>query len=206
MSENNWQNELSYNLNHVYTEQIGNAEVAIGAHSDLSTASMELFDKSLALTSDLKRLPVIRSVAISPEFARTLAGALAASGIVFSVWSIAVWNGEYTVTELDGYISNHEETEHGLLWHLTACIFYNTTSGIFTITYSNPVWPYRGGILAENELTLHSYWGLDANVAGTALPADTAFARFYIEVDWVPVSKKEFEAFVLEAYYARDKR
>ena len=51
--------KVNKDLTHIYHNHVYSEEVAIGADSGRSEINHELFEKSLALTSDLKRLPFL---------------------------------------------------------------------------------------------------------------------------------------------------
>ena len=182
--------KLGYNLNHIYNDTIGNAQVEVGSKSQVNRQEINLFDKSLALTSDLKRLPVLRSFDINILLDTGILTQMSASGWMLCRIDAALYNCK---------ISNISEEYR--IGKVVAYVYYDGTSANCMIQVGNLEWDLEGGLLLYDKITMSCNIYGNANV-DPAIPAGEVNADFDIEIDWVKVTKSEFEDYLLEHVYA----
>jgi hypothetical protein len=195
---------VKYNLNHIYAQAIGNENIAIGASETVEVVDFVLFEKSLALTGDLKRLPVIRSISIEVNYGVLWAGQLAGTGQNTIRAECCVFNKEFTEAELEAIFTAAEmyDPKNDILWSNYKMAHYEAANNIGFVQQGCSVWPFKGGVLAKNQLTISLQTEIPANAAGADFDADTITAIVFFEIDWVPVSANEFKEFILESVYA----
>lgn len=199
---------IKYNLNHIYVQPIGNEAVVIGQDETVEVVELTLFEKSLALTGDLKRLPVIRSINIQINPEVKIFGKLAAAGNNMLKAECLVFNKAFSEAELEAIWAAEEQyaPKHDLVWSNFMVFVYDqlAQASICAFTDANATWPFRGGIMAKNILTLSFDIELGVVAAGADLDADLVTAVVYVEIDWVPISTNEFKEYILESVYTED--
>jgi hypothetical protein len=195
-----------YNLNHIYVTPIGNEAVVIGADQSIEIVELTLFEKSLALTSDLKRLPIIRGITIQLVPEATFCGYSNTCGVPGVKAECLVYNKTFTEAEIEAIFAANEQydNKNDLLWCDHLLVQYILASSVLSITRNNAVWPFRGGVLADNVMTIALDLHMSGNVSTSDFPADEIKAIVFCEVDWVPISSKEFQEYILENVYAED--
>lgn len=191
-----------YNLNHIYYRRLSPGNLAVGFHVEIDHYTEMLFEKSLALTSDLKRLPILRSIAITEIISRLAGAELQASGVNFATIYILILNETLTAGELQAIFENAEFEDHDVIY--SACISIVQSGGVITThTMNESSWDFEGGLLLDNEITIGIITQTATDVAVAQLPPPAVFDLF-MEIDWVPVSKAEFTEFILENVYAKN--
>ena len=201
---------VKYNLNHIYAQPIGNEEIIVTADETVELVELTLFEKSLALTGDLKRLPVIRSISLQINPKPNCYYYLSLTGAIEIKADFLLFNKTFTEAELEAIwnASEQYDSKNDILWSTYFICHCRPApaNGNENIAYivPNPVWPFRGGILAKNILTLALTATLNGAAAGTSFPADAIMGIAYVEIDWVPISTNEFKEYILESVYAED--
>jgi hypothetical protein len=178
--------KLGYELNHIYRDALSNPVVAIGARTSLQTTTRTLFEKSLALTSDLKKLPILRSLFCDLKLYATFLASLIASG----------WAGMYfTITVYDGAIDVDK-----IIAQAHGNFFYHANG----IVYNKPqfVWPYLGGYLLHDKMIITMDVVANQNAAGTAFPIDQVIGIINSEIDWCEINQADFKDYILENVYS----
>ena len=193
-----------YNLNHIYDEKLYNGTILVGASSDTIIKGITLFERSLALTSDLKRLPILRSLSFLPDISALIVSSMTASNLTNLKVQIELFNENLTAEEYEIILADQE----GLItvdriWGATIHAYYNASLG-FQLQIDCESWDFEGGKLLNDKLTLGLYAQANGNVAGTSFPPSMAGFTAFLEIDWVPVTKNEFQEFILENVYAND--
>jgi len=185
---------VPYEMNHIYKIVMEPGDILINDAEEILTEDLELFARSLALASDLKRLPLLRSATCHVHFDANTLENLAASGVETLTAEIFLRN-DRTVD-----IAPLEEEVLIYTWEAVASL----EGGIPFFSFPNHVWPFRGGILLNNQISVQVNVTLDGPVAGANLDAGYMNLTVFLEVDWLPVSKKQFEEFLLESVYAQE--
>lgn len=182
--------KLDRNLNHILAWTNGNPSCAIGAVSVQLWDTIKLFDKSLPLTSDLKRLPCLVGFWADWELGTGWAQAMVASGVSHMVMQVEIYEHSVESRELDKLI-------------YTCNIYLFQTGGapgpIYAIT---PPFPLDGAVLLPHEIKIYVNLGFNVAVAGVDYPASEIRVNEFFEIDWVEVSKAEMTDYLLEHAYA----
>jgi hypothetical protein len=177
--------KLGYELNHISLISVPNAVIAIGAAVDVATSTVVLFEKSLALTSDLKRLPIARSINIDFRYAANVIASVIASGMGAIATRVIVYNGvadtDHIIMQADGFL------------------YYNANGTV--ILKPEKIWEYQGGFLLNDKILVEMDTLSAANVAGANFAAGTLTAIVNVEIDWAELGEKEFKDYILESVY-----
>jgi len=191
-----------YNLNHVESIYVGSPEVLVGQHHAVGLELFELFQRSLALTSDLKRLPILRGINITDMIQRTIISELTTSGVSLFICTVSVFNDKMEIGEVPDVFTEEFFRAHHLLYQ--SQMILNRSASPATFNWEREAWPYKGGILLNHTITVVVTISTDANVGSAVISSGASQGIINLEIDWAPVSKKEFEDFILESVYARE--
>lgn len=186
--------DIKYNLNHIYRMNMGNDEIAIGSQSQTKYFYLKMFEKSLALTSDLKRLPILRGLAGSWMAQPWWINYMNASGLSAITVAINFYTAgdEDQVPDIDDRVATYR-------MQMNQVVATNSMS----LVKESFSWDYEGGVLLGDTIVLEMQIQCVANVAGAAFPKDTIKVDLYLEVDWVPISKGQFDEYLKEHIYAK---
>ena len=176
-----------YNLNHIYQTADGNSVMAGGTTYQSKTNTQELFERSLALASDLKRLPILRGLSGTIRAYASLRDNMLAGGCITSTVIISVYNGD---VEADNLIARW--AAHAYYWDATKS---------FDLEIEPVTWDYEGGILLMDEYNVVMELA-NAPTNPNDFGASWAYDLFF-EIDWVPVTKEQLSEFIMEYLYAR---
>jgi len=181
--------KTEYELNHIYHIRVLNTEISVGDKTCTITTLLELFQKSLALTSDLKRLPILRGITGTWLMYAGFDSSLVATG-----------NGEFNC-QVRLYNDDDTSDIEQMIWEVMA---YGAGDGTNLQCIALPAlsWDYEGGVLLNNEIALWFEFSLKDDAVTNAFPASYIGVSLFLEIDWYPVSKKEFQEFILENVYA----
>ena len=189
-----------YELNHIYSFWIANEERAVGtATPTVIENELVTFEKSLALSSDLKRLPIIRSAQIIPHFDARLAAALTGAAVNLMTFRIRIFNREDVPDQDDD-----DEKDNGLIGEVS-CYCSVASSKWVILEVEHFEWFLKGGLV--NDAGKVSMWGqirFDGTTATNPIPAGYIEAICQLEIDWFPVSDKQMKDFAVEHIFARD--
>lgn len=181
--------DVEYNLNHIYTLIINSPDIATGSDETETDGEIELFEKSLALTSDLKRLPILRSLIATINPAVTFYGKMTASNVT-----------TVRVT-LDVYTDEDRETENQI-WHCSLILYVDGTNHVVIVSKDEPSWDFEGGVLCFDKLYYTIKTQTETNVTTNDLN-DVGAIRLFLEIDWAELKKGQFEQYILENIYAK---
>ena len=176
-----------FNINHIYQDEIASGEAIVTATVETFYDEIELFKRSLALSNDLKRVPIIRSMKMIPEFDANLAAHMTASSVVGISGELEIYNSK--AVDADKLIGK---------W--TFHIYNGTTECM--IDFEGDDYGFKGGIMANNNLRVQGIYTTNAAVSGTALPADLIKVQYFIEIDWIPITSKEADEYIREFIFA----
>jgi hypothetical protein len=186
--------EQTYSINHQYRIYVDQeSAIAIGTSTGEDREELILYPKSLPLGEDMDRIPIIRAVHIYPIIAKTIVQLIKASGN-YSVEAVCnVWNGS------EETLSDPHETmdllaKNFLVFHLDDA----ATEAFALMQVQDTHHYFQGGIMGKNKITIVNDIIFGANVAGAAFPTSTINFDVFIEVDWKPVTKSEFQAYITE--------
>ncbi|GAH46794.1 unnamed protein product, partial [marine sediment metagenome] len=150
--------DLDRNLNHIYLMHAPNLEVPVGNQIGNISVELELYEKSLALAGDLKRLPVLVSInGIITMHAGTF-GFMNASNWTEMTAYAKLWNRDNVIP------AEYAEIEDRIAqWSLYAV---DVAGAIILVDIEPNSIQYQGGILLASTITLSLELTGDVVVAG----------------------------------------
>lgn len=191
-------------LTHLYHRVVRGTTIGIGAlHSEASEA-IELFEKSLALTSDLKRLPFLLGGKLSILFAEHLPTSLIASGLIGVQITGYLMNGTYIDDDFQtpqDLILDERARDDILLMVAGHVGNVAGQAGVFDIKDSH--WDFEGETVLYDTISLLLFLRTDVNVASAVLTGADMSVIMEVEIDWKPISAKDFQEFIMEHIYAK---
>lgn len=186
--------QLTYNLNHIYRVYVYQGEIAVGASEDDSETDfqLELYERSIALAGDLKKLPVLRG----------LSGSWSLNGAIISRMGAAGSSINGINCEIIVYDANDNDEDWELIRY---SLFVYQESGSHVVEKEPIVWDYEGGYVLNNTITIRIITSASNNAATNAFPEKTIEAYVFFEVDWVPATKQQVTDYINEFIFARDR-
>lgn len=178
-----------YNLNHIYRLPISATAIAVSSSSSTNTAELELFQKSLALTSDLERLPILRGIAGCFRPNATLPVDMGGSGVANCTVTVFLYNDDEDSQDSDELLGTWE------------FILSHTTNVITGVAVDDITWDFEGGVLLNDKISVKLTFATSTAVATTALGFGAV--DIYLEVDWVKLTDSEFNQYIKEHIYAK---
>lgn len=182
--------KTNYELNHIYRLILEQDVIQIGQNQTIATLDEVLYDRSLALSGDLKRIPILRSIISVFNIAAPVTARMSASGITLLKAHLSVYNDN---------IADVEE----LVYESDCLIHYNVSTNTGFIEIQNPDWEFEGGLVLNNEIRIQVTTDTNANVAGAALTEGTLDAILFLEIDWKEMTKKEMDEYIREFAFAK---
>jgi len=176
-----------FNLNHIYQTADANDTMAGGTTYQQKVNTQELFERPLALASDLKRLPILRGLSGGIRAYASLRDNMLAAGCITSTVICSVYNGDVEADNLIGRWAAHA--------------FYWDATKSFDLEIEPVTWDYEGGVLLMDEINI-VFELANAPTNPNNFGASWAYDLF-LEIDWTPVSKAQLQDFIMEYLYAR---
>ena len=188
---------------HIYHEYIQMNEIVIGVAQSSAHNQVELFEKSLVLTSDIKRLPLLLGGKLTFTTTGHLLTNMAASVITGLVWTGFLMNGTYDANlYAEPYeVWEDDRAKDDILLHLFGVAISGSDAAVLDIQDSH--WDFEGKKILYDTITLLMFAQSNVNVATSNLGRVNGYLTLEIEVDWAPVSPAELKEFVLEHIYAK---
>ena len=185
-------------LNHFYKVNTNPTRIEIGDTTGLvNNDTIELYEKSLALMSELKRLPIIRS-AEAIFGAADLFKLMDASAINGFTLTVQMFNGKKEITSFGDY------TDEDMFFHKELTIQVNDSTAATNTSSISLVdggfIPKASSILGKSEVTILTRLSADEVVAGAVF--DPMGVPIIIEVDWIKASKNQIDDYIREAWFA----
>jgi len=180
-----------YELNHIIYHVLENTSIPVGNSQDVVTHEIELFERSLALTSDVKRFPILRSLTVNFDWSESIAANMNSSGRSNASFKIYIWN------------ASQEKIANDNLIFSSLAFIAQSTGTIVMIQVQNESWSFKGGALLGPEVTVRLVTSMAGNVTSVAFPEEVLNGQIFLEVDWFPLSKNQFKDIVLEDVYSR---
>lgn len=142
------------------------------------------------MTSDLKRLPILRSMCFYPDAIPAFAAVMQAAGLSTLEVVCILWNSEEP-GDADDIICRWSG------WLL------NNAGSPRDIICDTESWPFMGGVLLNDTICATITVGGNQAPAGSACTVCITM-NMMLEVDWVPITKAQLEEYILEHVFARD--
>lgn len=200
--------KISKNLTHIYHLSKCSGIVAIGTAKSNNTVQEELFKKSLALTSDLERLPFLLGGKVyfwldSAIFGNILTSAISGVGV-----TVVLMNGSYNNDDFDLWeaLYNNPKAKddillvcHGIISQVTG----TAPEYAINVDARDSHWDFEGQIVLFDTITLLIFVDVDTNVSSADFLGCRIRGEAEIEIDWRPFSKGELQEFIMEHIYAK---
>ncbi len=198
--------KINKQLTHIYHEQLTSETIGIGANRSTAVRDIELFEKSLVLTSDLKRLPYLLGGKLFIFYDSHILISLIASGLLGMGFTVVLMNGTYDVAAFDTYgdLMGDDRAKDDVL-----LVLHGSFHSIATTNAGNVVhvpishWDLEGEKILYNALTLLVFLDADTNVASATFGGTNIKANMELEIDWKPINKAEMMEFLTEHIYAK---
>lgn len=185
--------KVDYELNHIYRLATNNPELIVAVTEWDNSEELELFQKSLALASDLKRLPVLRSLSGCVELDADMRAHMGNASVEIIDFILKLYNGD----------ANEMDAEHQI-WAGAGVIYFDTTAKTAQIHLPNIDWDYEGGLLLGDTITLGLIGECDGAVTTNIIPSAMLKAVIFLEIDWTPITSKQLDDYIKEHVYARE--
>lgn len=182
-----------------------------GIAIDYQHYELQLFARSLALTSDLEKLPILYSINPHLYFSNLIFATLAGAGMAEVNVFVYVFNGDIDIMILDDLAVNTTDAQmsqqiiesDNLIYLCNRHIFYDSTNHVATIDYNEPIYVRKGGELLSNEINIVLRTECDGAPVGNNFYGDSCNLFMTIEVDWQKVSKNKIDDYIREAVYSK---
>lgn len=187
--------------------RIANEIIAIGNSSSNDASQLELFDKSLALTSDLKRLPFLLGGKVYFWLDAHALYGVGLSTLTGLGVTVVLMNGNYMQGDFLNWtalISDERANDdillvtHGSLHYHLGVAEYNVAVNI-----KQSHWDFEGQIVLFDTLSILIFLDADTNVSSADYLTGKIKGEAEIEIDWRPFSKGELQEFIMEHIYAK---
>lgn len=198
--------KINKELTHIYHRQINMAGIPIGGALSGTGHVTTLFDKSLVLTQDIKRLPYLLGGKLFIWYDAHILINLVASGLVGLGFTIALLNGDYDIDNYVGFSDLMDDFKaiDDLLFvlHGSFHTIASTQAGnVINVPISH--WDFEGEKILYDSFTLMGFLDCDTNVATADFPLGNVRMNYELEIDWKPTNKAEMMEFITEHIYAK---
>lgn len=198
---------MGFELNQILAFEFRSPGVSIGDDMEFSDNQIEIFDPELALIGKLDKIPIMRALAIImtavPDVYNNL---VADTGNGELKYLVQLFNdNEYPNPENPGAAYDWNGKHPNLIG--VASLYFNVDSTTKAPSYfaSNFSMQFQGGIPLKPKLLFRNELGFINNVGGSDWPSGgAAHGKVFIEIDWAPVSAKEFNEYLKEYIYVQD--
>jgi len=193
---------------HIYFDYLEAGEITVGAEKDVVSEGIELYDKSLVLTSDIKRLPHLLGGSLKAFYDSSLIDDLIASGLTGIDITVVLMNGDYSGIFIGGtndYVPDLLEVpsrRKDVLMVSHKIFSLNAANNVIIFQEDNDFWDFEGEVILMDTITLVIFANAGSAVSSVAL-ASYAWAESILEIDWKPISNKDLQDYVMEHVFAR---
>lgn len=191
-------------LTHLYHQYIQNGQIAIGDFQITNEEKITLFEKSLVLTSDLKRLPYLLGGRLLIGLHANVATNIIASVINAITFDLVLLNGDYDAAdfnEAEDVITDDKAKDDILL--MAHGYIHALAGDTPTVDIQQSAWDFEGQKILYDTLTLLGFSYANANIGTAAFGPKNLKGFMEIEVDWKPLNKAEMMEFLMEHIYAK---
>lgn len=198
--------KLIKQLTHIYHETVNSGQMPIGAASSVNSKQTELFEKSLALTQDLKRLPFLLGGKVYFWLDAHALYSVALSTLVGLGFTAVLMNGSYIDEDFgsvfDLFANPSAVDDILLVCHGNIDYIISPLVGLNTEIQTSH-WDFEGNVVLFDTITLFIFLDADTNVSVSDFASGKIKAQFELEIDWRPFSKAELQEFIMEHIYAK---
>ena len=198
--------KISKELTHIYHNQLASGLINIGDAESRADEITTLFDKSLVLTSDLKRLPYLLGGKLFVWYDSHILISMTASTVVGVGFTVVLLNGTYEIADYVNFadlMGNTRAVDDILLvLHGSFHTIASTQAGnVVNVPISH--WDFEGQKILYDSITLMVFLDADANVATATFSGSNIKVNYELEIDWRPLNKAELMEFLMEHIYAK---
>ncbi len=199
--------KVNKELTHIYHINVSQGTITVGSAYEASEEQEELFEKSLVLTSDIKRLPYLLGGKVGFWWDANILTNMLASGLSGVGVDAILMNGEYTgnaFANLATLLADDNAKDDMLLWsHADFQLFVGTAPeyGV-NIEVQTGHWDFEGAVILYDKITLLIFSDANTNVSTTGFTTNVK-ALAEIEIDWKQINKPELMDFIVEHIYAK---
>lgn len=192
-------------LTHIYHEKTEAGTIAIGDDASNRVNNIELFDKSLVLTGDIKRLPMLLGGKLSFLFNPHALNKMSTSVLSGLTMAGCLMNGHYSEDDFNDLaaIYNDERAKDDILLTVHASMNIKVPYDNPCIEVQDSHWDFEGKAILYDTITLMMFLSANQNVGTADLDGFLFNVAMEIEVDWDPISKPEMQEFIMEHIYAK---
>lgn len=188
---------------HIYTLTRLSPQLDIGDYEISEYSQLTLFAKTLPLTSDLKRLPVLLGINMKVLNSPDMSGEIVGGGVEYCTVTGVLLNGTY---DSDDFINIRElladERASDDIIGIVQGYWGNDAAGL-TNEIQDFAWDYEGEKILYDTVSVLLFMETEVVVANSAISHSMATVVAIMEIDWKPVSVKEVQEFIMEHIYAR---
>lgn len=198
--------KLKKEMTHIYHGTVNSALIEIGAARSVNTKQTQLFEKSLALTQDLKRLPFLLGGKIYFWLDAHALYNVALSGLVGLGFTAVLINGSYQDEDFDTVFElfANEQAVSDILMICHGNFHYHLSPLMGIDTELEPShWDFEGNVVLYDTITLCIFLDADTNVSTTDYLSGKIKGQYELEIDWRPFSSSELQEFIMEHIYAK---
>lgn len=197
-----------FELNQVIAYTFRSPEVLIGEQLAYEDHQIEIFDPELALIGKIDKLPVLRSLQIMLEAVPDILGNLIGDTTNEELkWLLQLFNDDdYQDPENAGvFVWGGKQSNALGVASLHAAKFSSATGESAIVQPNHFSMQYQGGIPLKPKLTFRNELGFAAVVAASSYPIGcVGHGKIFLEVDWRPVTDKEFTDYLKEYIFVQE--
>ena len=196
--------KITKEMTHIYHANQYIAGVDIGAANSVAYNANELFEKSLVLTSDLKRLPFLLGGKLYFWFDSHIHTSLIASGLAGVGCTIVLMNGTYEQGDFATFrdLVQDERAQDDILL-VSHAFWHSIAANVGTQDIQASHWDFEGQKILYDTITMIIFVDCDANVASQNFSLTNIECVYELEIDWRPFNKAEMNEFIMEHIYAK---
>ena len=196
--------EMNHIYKHSFHKQIdASLTIPNGSQYQNYKGEIELYEKSLALSSDLKRLPIIRALE-TVHYAKSLIDNICDAGVSDLTILIQIFNGKKTLLADDWDPEDYVEDEDLIYYSIDSWSFNTSTKANITAVgeiHEGGYIPKESSILGRNKITIFAQLTAAGNTSAALTYSDIVTIA---EIDWQSVSKKQVQEYIMEDYFRED--
>jgi len=194
---------------HIYLEGVLGASILVTEETAVAVENIELYDKSLVLTADLKQLPFLVGGGLQMIPDVSILNDLQTAGLDGATFTLVLLNGDYSVELLsieDGRYSSNildiPRRRKDVLLVAHFLILRDITSGELAIVQDPSQWDFEGDAILYDTITLALFADGGAAATGAGF-GGYGHGEALLEIDWKSISAKELDEFIRESIFAR---
>lgn len=196
---------------HIYVEFIQAPVLKIGDELQTATIPIELYERSLVLTADIKRLPLLLGGSLKILLDASLESDLQAAGLDGFSIHVVLLNGDYSGIFIEDSLFRYVVDLLGVAGRRKDVLLVGhahiqrdaVTNNYYNLVIDNDSWDFEGEVVLYDTISLVIFAEATGAAAGSPM-GSYAWAEAILEIDWKPISTKELDEFIRESVFARE--